>query len=79
MTGRPFSREQLYRYRREAGFTQAELASMVRVSTATVARWERGEFEPDAPIMPRLARILGVAIDDLRMPSDGAGDGAVDN
>ena len=36
------------------GVTQAEMASIVRVSQATVSRWEAGEGSPTAKDMRRI-------------------------
>jgi transcriptional regulator with XRE-family HTH domain len=47
--------------RKNAGFTQEELAARLGVDRATIGRWESGANEPLAWIRPKLARILGLS------------------
>ena len=47
------------------GVTQEQLAEALRVTPQAVSKWERGESMPDIAKLPELARLLGVAIDDL--------------
>lgn len=47
--------EQILRERKEMELTQVELADYLGVSGNTVARWERGEVNPEHPKMLRLA------------------------
>ena len=44
----------------ERGLSQRELAQAMYVTQPTVARWENGSRLPDASMMSRLARCLGV-------------------
>lgn len=47
--------------RSDAGFTQAQLAAMLRgVSASDVGRYERGEAEPTATVVKDIARACGV-------------------
>jgi transcriptional regulator with XRE-family HTH domain len=47
------------------GLSQERLAEAVGVDTSTVARWERGETEPQAVHRPRLAEALKVTVETL--------------
>lgn len=49
----------------EKGISQENIATALGVSTATVSRWESGEFIPRAEKLVRLAELLGVTTDDL--------------
>lgn len=53
------------RARAEAGLTQEELATRVGTTLKTIGRVERGEVVPRLPLAARLARELGLTIDDL--------------
>ena len=53
------------RLRKEKGMTQKELAGLLRVSDKTVSRWEREESLPDLNLVPVLAEIFGVTVDEL--------------
>jgi putative transcriptional regulator len=50
------------------GLTQADLARLLGVSAYTVARWEAGEMVPTARNARRLARRLGVSVEELGLP-----------
>ena len=52
-------------YRRLNGLTQEELAERVGVSCQAVSKWEQRISCPDIMLLPKLARIFGVTIDDL--------------
>lgn len=51
--------------RTNKNLTQAQLAEIVCVSDKAVSKWERGDGCPDITIMPKLAEILGVEIENL--------------
>ena len=52
-------------YRRLIGLTQEELAKRVGVSTQAVSKWEQQLSCPDILLLPELAKIFGVTIDEL--------------
>lgn len=54
-------RERLAQRRRMAGYSQEQLAEVLRVERSTVVRWERGETKPQPWLRPRLGRVLGVS------------------
>ena len=51
--------------RKAQGMTQKELAERVGVSDKTVSHWERDESAPDISVLPILADIFGVTVDEL--------------
>lgn len=51
--------------RKEKGLTQKSLAELLSVSDKTVSHWECDETSPDISILPLLAQVLGVSIDEL--------------
>ena len=57
--------EQLPRLRREKGLTQKELANRLGVTTQAVSKWENAKCCPDIQLLPDIARILDVTVDEL--------------
>ena len=51
--------------RREKGFKQDDLAQLLEVSPQAVSKWENDLTCPDISLLPKLARILGVSVDEL--------------
>ncbi len=51
--------------RREKAMTQKEVAEKLHVSDRTVSRWERGENCPDISLLPTLAELFGVSVEEL--------------
>lgn len=51
--------------RAERDWTQADLAEAVGVSRKTINTIERGVFAPSAVLALRLARVFGVAMEDV--------------
>ena len=51
--------------RRQAGMSQAELASRLRISASAVGMYEQGRREPSVDILSDLAEIFGVSLDYL--------------
>lgn len=49
--------------RREAGYTQRDLADLLNVTDKAVSKWERGICMPDVSLLPKLALLLDVDID----------------
>lgn len=47
------------------GLTMAELARLLAVSESTVYRWEAGDSVPQKHIRTKLARRLGVGVEEL--------------
>ncbi|MFG2845132.1 helix-turn-helix domain-containing protein [Kitasatospora sp. NPDC048296] len=59
------TRQQLARQRKALGYSQERFAEALGVDRSTVARWERGETEPQPHLRPRLARLLKVTTAEL--------------
>ena len=51
--------------RREKGLKQDELAEKLSVSPQAVSKWENDQTCPDISLLPSLAQILGVTVDEL--------------
>lgn len=52
-------------YREKHKLTQKQLAEMLYVSDRTISRWERGNGLPDIDELPRIARLLGISLNEL--------------
>lgn len=51
--------------RRDKGLKQEELARQLGVTPQAVSKWENDQTCPDITLLPDLARILGVSVDEL--------------
>ena len=51
--------------RNALGITQKELADKLSISDKTVSRWESGNQVPDAILLPDLAEVLNISINEL--------------
>ena len=51
--------------RKEKGLTQEELATHMGVSPQAMSKWENDQTCPDISALPKLARLLGVTVDEL--------------
>ena len=51
--------------RKQAGYTQKQLADLLYVSDKAVSKWERGLSVPDQILLPKLSMILDVDIEHL--------------
>ena len=51
--------------RNEKGLTQLQLGNLMFVNKSTVARWENGDRLPDAAMITRLSKVLGVGVGTL--------------
>jgi DNA-binding XRE family transcriptional regulator len=52
--------------RKMAGHTQESLAAVLHVDRSTVIRWEAGDQAPLPYLRPKLARLLGQSLEQLR-------------
>ena len=57
----------ILKLRNQNGWTQAELAEMLGVSSKTVSKWERGHGYPDVTLFPIMSEVFGVTIDYLML------------
>lgn len=55
----------LKKFRQQKHFTQEQVAERLGVSTHTVSRWECNTTLPDVTILPELARLYCVTVDDF--------------
>ena len=55
----------IYSLRNKFKMSQGELGKLVGVSNKAVSKWENDLTCPDISILPELAKILGVSIDEL--------------
>ncbi len=58
-------KENLILLRNRAGYTQKDLGTKVNVTFQTVSKWENGTRLPDISLLPKLAQIYEVSVDQL--------------
>ena len=51
--------------RRQKGLRQDDLAKVLEVSAQAVSKWENDQACPDISLLPKLAKLLNVSVDDL--------------
>ena len=61
----PRFHERLRALRLEKGYTQAELAKAIGVTKSTMAKYDRGDLEPNIENIKKIAQALDVSIDIL--------------
>jgi len=66
---RPKQGAHLLALRKSSGLTQSELAEFVGVSQPNIAFWEWSEKPPRGDVLPKMAKALGVSVDDLLVES----------
>ena len=57
--------EQIKTYRKNAGLTQEQIANALGVSTPAVNKWEKGNTYPDISLLPAIARLLKIDMNEL--------------
>ena len=57
--------ERIRAERCRGGYTQEELARRLGVTKAAVSKWECGQSAPDIALLPKLASLFSVTLDDL--------------
>lgn len=57
--------EQIKNHRKNVGFTQEQVAEYLGVSTPAVNKWEKGNTYPDISLLPVLARLLKIDMNEL--------------
>lgn len=55
----------LKRFRLAKHYTQEQVADKIGVTAQSVSRWERGATLPDVMLLPAIAELYGVTVDDL--------------
>lgn len=62
---RPRQGARLAELRKAAGLSQAELGKLIDESQQNIAYWELSDRPPRSDALPKLARVLGVKVEDL--------------
>lgn len=62
---RPSLADKLASLRAASGLTQEEVATHLGITKAAVSKWECGQSMPDVAMLPLIAELYGVSIDDL--------------
>lgn len=57
--------ECILNYRKQHGLTQSELGELLGVSAQAVSKWERELCYPDIFLLPDIAKLIGVSIDEM--------------
>ena len=60
----------IYEKRKEKGFTQEALAEKLGVSPQAVSKWENGATCPDIALLPKLAKLFDITVDELLCEED---------
>ena len=60
-------------HRKRLGLTQEQLAERVRVSAQAVSKWENNLSCPDISVLPELADVFDISLDELLGRSSSAG------
>ena len=55
----------LKEYRARLGVNQQEMGALVGVSRQTISQIERGDYSPSVTLALKLAKICGVAVEDI--------------
>lgn len=55
----------IYRFRKEKGFSQEKLAEKINVSRQTISNWELGETAPNPEQLMLLSKVFQKSIDEL--------------
>jgi transcriptional regulator with XRE-family HTH domain len=62
---RPPQGARLLALRQAAGLSQTELAQAVGETQQNIAFWEQSDRPPRSDVLPRLAKVLGVSVEDI--------------
>src|SRR5689334_16934591 len=62
---RPKQGARLAEFRKAAGLSQYELARQLGVAQPNIAFWELSDKPPRSDILPKMAKILGVSVEEL--------------
>ena len=57
--------ENIRNYRKKNDLTQEEFAERLGVTYQSVSRWENGNTYPDIELLPAIAKVLGITLDEL--------------
>ncbi len=65
MKAKPSQGAHLATLRKTAGLTQTSFAELLGVPQSTVAFWETTDKPPRSDVLPAMAKILGVSVEDI--------------
>ena len=57
--------QRFQRLRKEKNLTQEDIASKINITPQSISKWENDLSAPDISILPELAKILEVSLDEL--------------
>lgn len=57
--------ENIAKYRKQKGYTQDKLGELLGVTNQAVSKWELGISMPDVMLLPRIADVLGITLNEL--------------
>ena len=57
--------ENIHQFRTGQNMSQLDLADALEVSRQSVSKWETDQTCPDISLLPQLAKLLGVSVDEL--------------
>jgi len=60
-----FIGKNIRKFREEMNITQGELAKQLNISYQAISKWENAQAIPDTVLLPKIANIFGVSIDEL--------------
>ena len=58
-------KENLIRFRKQAGMSQEDLADKLQLTRQTISKWENGLSEPDLATLQQLCKLLQISPDEL--------------
>lgn len=64
-SSRPKLGQRLVQLRKDAGFSQAELARLLGIPQQNIGYWETTGKAPNSDVLPAMAKALGVRVEDL--------------
>lgn len=62
--------------RRRSGLLQRQVAEALGVSTGAVAMWDTGRNKPRVDMLPKIAKLYGVTVDELLSGKEEAAEGS---
>lgn len=65
---RPVQGTHLLELRKAANLSQAELAELVGETQRNIAYWEQSDKPPRSDVLPKLAEVLGIRVENLLLP-----------
>lgn len=60
-------------FRLEKGYSQKELAKLLDVTSRTISRWEKNSNQPNPDELDKIAKLIGVSVDEIESDNDVSG------